>query len=653
MSSLLIFTSYSTIFADNNGSSGGHLGTSSSEVCKLIQNGETFQVYDYGGNLVTVSKVSGDSGLSGIFNRTWSFNGYIFDDEGLENYLNNFVCIHSQTALDVEHFWQNNKEHISDIVSLLPGTVGIIGNFLGKVDNYTHDYQPDSVKQLDNSYSNISLRNLISGFIDKGKFIYDNVKKQFVFAKDSANELRNKMLAQYYNSIGAYCFYQHNEYQTISNFRTTLLTNWDKIDSSKRLMSSEQFNALFDSNDYDFCTGRDNGFFGLSKKKYTYCYLDDVTMANGVYQHLCFADSKLNLVYPFKFNEMYHAPELTPYANDGKTCSFDYLPAFSLIISSTWGNYLEPHPVTDYYSNYLNDWYKSSYSSKKLYAWKYSYSGVAFYGGYFKNSNARIIIFKTKSDFINYYNSKHSTYINANAFNEVKEDVNINLDDIKNISSKMDAVIDAINNTDKSNMSADDLDNLIDKVSGKLDNIDNSISDNSEILKQILQELKNNGYKINDNIENNNSFFDKILQEMKIQESLLQQMLGVTSDISSEVEMQTYIDKVNSITLTENVKNGFKNVGNEMKNHFPFSAPWDLQRIYSTLSADESPPVFKFDYSFMYNNWLGGSTDVEHILIIDFKDYQMLSDISKGLLSLLFLYELIQLTQKFIFKEVG
>lgn len=618
-------------YADNSGSPGGSFEpVTLGDFQQLVNKMQTFTFHDYAGNEVTVQ---------------WQGNGYYFDgyffrsDSNMLELLAEYLQGHVKNKADTESFknwFKENKDKIVDLTSLIPCLGGVISNRIGRLnsDEWT-DYQPQQ-----------------GGLSDVGKAIDDKIKNgviKFVngtlnISKDIMTELRNKAIVQYYGSIGADVIYPNRakfDSCSIDFYKKYITLDWQKF--NKDGVSIDDFNNSLDNS--DFIVGYDSGFYSINRKKYAYAYVDshqdiiDINYLTKYDYNIKFVDSKLNDVtntatnfFVFSHYMLANSVNMVPY--DHKV--YPYLSGQY----SRYGKY--SYPVSASMINlgeYYSDYYEPIISSIGS-----SHSEITFSsaGNFFKNANTMIVIFHNKRSLIAYLQSKHNTYATSKIFEDIKDDINISNDQLKDINSKMDSVINAINNADKSNMSADDIQKLVDGMGGKLDDINSSIDDNGGKLDDV-----------NNNINASNAWLEKIYNELKVQESLLQQILGVSSDISNEVEMQTYIDEVNSITLTDNIKNEFKNVGNEMKNHFPFSAPWDLQIIYSSLVADESPPKFVFDYSFMYNNWLGGSDDTTHELIIDFKDYQMLSDISKGLLSLLFLYGLIQLTQKFIFKEVG
>lgn len=228
----------------------------------------------------------------------------------------------------------------------------------------------------------------------------------------------------------------------------------------------------------------------------------------------------------------------------------------------------------------------------------------------------RIRVFNTYGDFQNYTLGKRNVYYTSKYYNYVPEDLTTSIDDLQ--------------------QTVDDLSGVIDKLLGQItENTDES--EIEDILKQILDELKNNqgsggggggsgGGDVNVDIDlsSTNTLLSKILAKVTqifdnlqsggsegtggniLQESLdalftklddlntmlkkyLSEITGDLDDIKGQLENmseQEFTEKTGDFlddTMAE-----FSEIGEKAKTKFPFSIPNDIKLLISKMSV--SPP---------------------------------------------------------------
>lgn len=233
---------------------------------------------------------------------------------------------------------------------------------------------------------------------------------------------------------------------------------------------------------------------------------------------------------------------------------------------------------------------------------------------YYSDSNKPLFIFRSYEAMYNYIKGSQNAYLSSKV-EEAGEDIKLSINDLNdNIGSKMDELIDSINNK-KDGMTADELQKAIDKaldsISGKIDNI-------------------------GDNTEETNNKLDSLLSLMSEQNNILLQILGVTeyiaynntkedgSDYTTDDLKNTFntmFDGVrNAILYGTNTVNNSRatasvaayssedlatqdinnlDIHNGLLGKFPFSIPYQLYEWLQVLEADPVAPVFNYNYGFM------------------------------------------------------
>ncbi len=256
-------------------------------------------------------------------------------------------------------------------------------------------------------------------------------------------------------------------------------------------------------------------------------------------------------------------------------------------------------------------------------------------------------IFNSYEAMYNYSHGSQDAYLASKIF-ETGEDIKFSINDMNdNIGSKIDDLIDSINNK-KEGMSADELQKAIDdalaSISGKIDDI-------------------------GDNTEETNNKLDSLLSLMSEQNNILLQILGVTeyiaynntkedgSDYTTDDLKNTFntmFDGVRNAILygTNTVSNSGAAVSvaayssedlatqdinnldihNGLFGKFPFSIPYQLYEWLQVLEAEPVAPVFNYNYGFM----IGKKDNPDCNLTIDLSVYEPWANQAKSFERLLF-----------------
>ena len=159
---------------------------------------------------------------------------------------------------------------------------------------------------------------------------------------------------------------------------------------------------------------------------------------------------------------------------------------------------------------------------------------------YYSDTNEPIKIWSSYEALYNYLHGSQNAYLSSKV-EEAGEDIKVSINDLnENIGSKMDELIDSINNK-KDGMSADELQKAIDKA---LDSISGKIDD------------------IGDNTQQTNNKLDALLESVSGTNQILMQILGVTTDIRDIVKTKN--EEGNQYTLSD-VKDCFNTMFNNLK----------------------------------------------------------------------------------------
>ncbi len=285
----------------------------------------------------------------------------------------------------------------------------------------------------------------------------------------------------------------------------------------------------------------------------------------------------------------------------------------------------------------------------------------------------RIRVFNTVADFINYSVGQRKIYYTSEYYNYVPEDLQVSIDDLQK--------------------TIDDMQDVIDKLLDQITN-DTSESEIEELLRQIIEELKNNqgggggsgggntgGGDVNVDIDlsGTNSLLSKILAKVtqifekmnaavedaeqtalaKMQESL-DEIIVLLKKIKHWTVAGTVIDAADAVAdwadlllgILKDAKEGAGSavasiaatVGDSvdmMAQKFPFSVPWDILLFVSLLSAEPQMPYFEIPFNVELSML---DITIDYTMKLDFSQLQWLSDLSRLLLSMTYAVGLLKMT---------
>lgn len=345
-------------------------------------------------------------------------------------------------------------------------------------------------------------------------------------------------------------------------------------------------------------------------------------MGQGKYNMPLFAvDNELNVV-DYSFTAMY-SPFDNGYQNE------DY----------KWGN-LSMYNTFSYFT--IPFTYESSYGTASgSNAFRFSsYNNKPFY--YFKSYEA----------LYNYVHGSQNAYLSSKV-EQTGEDIKISIDDMNtNISSKMDDLIDSINNK-KDGMSADELQNAIDKglesISGKIDDIgdnteqtNNKLDDLISIMREqniILSDILGVTHKIADSVaddkdEKTYTISDIIPHFNKCFTAVKNMVLFGTSsfDDTGTQSVMSVDNDVGIAVYADDVEDNVKDYHNGILGKFPFSVPYQLYEWLQVLQCEPKTPEFKYNYGYL----VGKKDSEETIIQFDLSNYDDWANVSRSFLKLSF-----------------
>lgn len=453
---------------------------------------------------------------------------------------------------------------------------------------------------------------------------YDPNTGDLTLLADQVTALRKELKDRYYNLIG------------LKTVNSSNLSN---------LINDTKFRSMFDNiEDYNDVISRISDYkcaltYGSSSHYYRVIFLK-----NDFCDDYLFSDSNNSKGFWIGDSLYYYYP-LCVYANNSAS---DY---------KIENDYID---VVAYDSNNI------CYSVPNLKFYVNTYGGFTFFSQPFSNTdskhcngvgfyaNSSVKVFKSYEAIYNYFHGSQNAYLSSKV-EEAGEDIKLSINDMNdNIGSKIDDLIDSINNK-KEGMSADELQDAIDKaldsISGKIDNI-------------------------GDNTEETNNKLDALLEAASSTNQILMQILGVTTDIRDVVK--TKDEEGNQYTMSD-VKDCFNTMYNNLKysilygknvtnnpdaanvstaayvsysdvstyadnsaetldykdglfGKFPFSVPYQMYEWLQVLQVDEKVPQFTYNYGFL----IGQKGKQEYDFTFNLSAYQSWADVIKSFLRLSF-----------------
>lgn len=487
---------------------------------------------------------------------------------------------------------------------------------------------------------------------------YDEESQTITMSNDngSVDKLREEIKKYYYDSIGIRFINptdNHNPAYLIELNRSLYDYEEDYI---------SDFNAL---SQYDYAVGTSYGDYttrlisGFDKNSYSYCYLGQL----GNNSYIYFLDKDMNFVNDSVI-KIFNAQS---YGSGNERIDLDY--SFKSVVP------------------------QGSQLLLKLYSIdNSSYNEVTFYNGYthkracfFSKNNKPFIYFSSYEKLYNYLNGSQTAYLSSR-IDKAGEDISFSIKDMnENLGSKMDSLIDSINDK-KGSMSASELQDAIDKGLEELNKNTEDIKDNTssildkleeqnQILLQILgvteyiayQTTKDDGssYTKTDLTNTINKIYNGLGNAILYGKNTLTDS-GDSSGAASQSSIVTREDFKLSNNIYTSSGSGVSpgtpvvayslddysvyddsndyDVGiaaqdvNNMDIHdgffgkFPFSVPYQLYEWLQVLQADPVAPKLVYNYGFL----LGHKDDQKYDLVIDFNIYESWANVCKSFLRLSF-----------------
>jgi hypothetical protein len=500
-----------------------------------------------------------------------------------------------------------NKHAVARVGSAWICLFGSRATFNGTQDEqlnyYLSYYAYTGYKSITNSFGSLMASKL--GSITKGGYTlvenalssnistvakgisYNEADDSISIDSNSIDKLREEIKKYYYDSIGIRFIYptdNHNPAYLIELNRSLYDYEEDYI---------SDFNAL---SQYDYAVGTSYGDYttrlisGFDKNSYSYCYLGSLGGNNYIY----FLDKDMNVINDSVL-KIFNAQS---YGSGNERIDLEY--SFKSVVPSGLKLLLRLFSKS-------GDTYKE----------------VTFYNGFTTNrscfyskDNKPFIYFSSYEKLYNFLNGSQTAYLSSR-IDKAGEDITFSIKDMnENLGSKMDTLIDSINDK-KGSMTADELQNAIDKGIENLNKNTEDIKDNTSDILDVLREqnqilldilgVTTNIYKVvkesdskekTYNINYVQSVFNSMFKGLK--NAVLYGENTVRDDVSEDS------DDIDSIV--SDIPPDKKNYHNGLFGRFPFSVPYQLFDWLQALYVEPVAPKFALSYAYLFKD-LGYETN--------------------------------------------
>lgn len=535
----------------------------------------------------------------------------------------------------------DNKVHLSDVQAkallMSNNKVDIVKVFLGSALSNNGIARgllsALGIATTGNSDALTNIADMITGNYNYlNSLNYNEDTQTITMSNDNASvdKLREEIKKYYYIENGMF-YYKH--YSSFSNVVST-------SSYSDMTLYQEDYNLL-QNYDYAFKTG--NYILAFNKSDFNSFYFTgsynsfDSGGSNCLIQ---FVDNNFNAIdlnFNSNFNYVSDAYSAYSYHSVGFHSggyNSHYWIKDSLTHSASWGG-------SDSFVYYFN-------TDNSNHGWEY--------GAFYSKDNSDLLGFVSYEALYNYFHGDKNAYLSSR-IDKAGEDISFSIKDMnENLGSKMDTLIDSINDK-KGSMSADELQNAIDKG---------------------LSDLNKNTEDIKDNTEEMNSKLDSILEALNAQNQTLLAILGVTktiadtvddidektdynsiististifnavqcallygqntlkdSDSSAQVQAVSYSDDIavysdSGGTYKPNVLN--MDLRSGIFGHFPFSMIYHMYDWCSAFVAEAKAPVFTYNYGFL----VGDKDNPELTVSIDLSQYEDWRNVAASFMRLSF-----------------
>lgn len=472
---------------------------------------------------------------------------------------------------------------------------------------------------------------------------YDEDSQTITMSNDngSVDKLRQEIKNYYYDSLGMVYV---KPTDTTHNPGYLVELNHSYYEYEEDYISD--FNAL---NQYDYSVGTVYGPYntrliaGFDKSSYSYVYMGELGSTN--YSYMYFVDKDMNVVN----NSVFKVFLAKNYTDDS---DIDY----SYLSVDTSSYYLDSTILK------LHLYNKDSSDS---------YKETSFYNGYthknsrfYSKNGMSFLYFKSYSALYNYLHGDQDAYLSSR-IDKAGEDISYSIKDMdENLGSKMDTLIDSINDK-KGSLSSDELQDAIDKGIEDLTKNTEDIKDNTssildkleeqnQILLQILgvtefiayQEVKENSDQYNMSYLKTllDSMFTGLFNALMYGENTVDDNNTDTASIQSfsvtntAAPVAVYCDDISVYDSSgsgggSSFGGGSGSSGGHTFNlkkglfgKFPFSIPYQCYNWLQILQRDPEAPTFTLDYGYLF----GAAGDSEYVLTFDLSRYNDIAEVGRS-----------------------
>ena len=490
----------------------------------------------------------------------------------------------------------------------------------------------------------------------------------------SVDKLREEIKLYYYEHMGVSLIKSSGKpADAIYNIRSS----YDDVDEYNHdLTASNDFDYAIFTSSTDISNAYTVAMFNKKDISYLYCQNDTSTYFTH-YNVLMYSDDGVSSYYLFSKLKFFYN-----YFNTS-----DYYDSYKYKDDSFVGYGVDMRNLPTYSSFYPayikgKDFEKNPTSTRIYKLYRHSdYFASSFYS----KDGSPLVVFKSQSALYNYIQGDQNAYL-TKTINDTGKDISYSIKNMdENLGSKMDSLIDSINEK-KGSMSSDELQNAIDKGLEDLNKNTEDIKDNTssildkleeqnQILLQILgvteyiayQTTKDDGssYTKTDLTNTINKIYNGLGNAILYGKNTL-----TDSGDNSGAASQSYIVTREDFKLSNNIytssgsgvspgtpvvayslddcsvyddSNDY-DVGiatqdiNNMDIHdglfgkFPFSVPYQLYEWLQVLQADPVAPKLVYNYGFL----LGHKGEQKYDLTIDLSIYEPWANVCKSFLRLSF-----------------
>lgn len=563
-----------------------------------------------------------------------------------------FVCHMSDAQAKAMLMSSKSYQQYVVLVSSLLSNNSVIRGFVSSVGALTTKDSKTLTNILDDVTCNYNYLDSLN---------YDEDSQTITMSNDngSVDKLREEIRKYYYKDNGM--FYIGG---SLNKPTDIIKSSW----YDDMTLYQEDYNAV---SNYDFAIGSNQSAFYFNSSDYSYIYLylktDSYFGSGEPYNNASvwwqFTDNDLNPVTLPNYTKSLNCTEYTSTKEYNMIYNEYAFRFYTWYSSNVRGNYSE-RLLNNIRERVCIDTASTSYGINPFVQWKtenltdnsyYDYISSSFF---YAKPNKTFFGFTSYDALFDYVHGKSSAYLGS-AINKVGEDITFSIKDMnENIGSKMDTLIDSINDK-KGSMSADELQNAIDKGLEDLNKNTEDIKDNTssildkleeqnQILLQILgvtefiayQEVKENSDQYNMSYLKTllDSMFTGLFNALMYGENTVDDNNTDTASIQSfsvsnaAAPVAVYSDDIavydssGSGGGSDSSGGHFFDLKNGLFGKFPFSIPYQCYNWLQILQRDPEAPTFTLDYGYLF----GCSGDPKFVLSFDLSRYNDIAEVGRS-----------------------